>query len=301
MSQRAVHLAVDVGGTKIAGGFCSPEFESIAARCKCPTPKGDALGALIAVVNKLQEVAQAADCKVLSVGVGAPGVIDTTTGTVVSAGPTMPGWEGTAIAEAIREKCDIPVAVHNDVRLMALGEARFGAGADYNRVLFVSLGTGVGGAFVFDGALSPSPHATAGELRNIVAAGVDGVAQPIESVLSGPGIAAAYNRLAETNDDLVQIMRRYEAGEALARQVVEDSSFNGGRALGALASAVDVDAIILGGGVGTIGPAIWEPFAKGVRAGVLPPHADLPVIPAQLGTDAPLFGAAWYGATNATA
>lgn len=95
--------------------------------------------------------------------------------------------------------------------------------------------------------------------------------------------------------DLRAIMQRYYAGEELARWVVHDSCFVGGKAIGGFASAIDVDAIIVGGGVGTIGPEIIEPLTLGIHTGGLGSLKHVPVEVASLGTAAPLFGAAWYG------
>ncbi|MDO4928789.1 MAG: ROK family protein [Corynebacterium sp.] len=308
MTKQEAYVAIDIGGTKIAAGFSTPGFPEIFARSIRRTPEENVLDAVIAAVHETVTAAREGGYEPISIGIGAPGVIDAQQGQVVAAGPTMPGWAGTSIAAEVVGATGLPVAVHNDVRLMGLGEARFGSAQDYDRILFVSLGTGVGGALIYAGHLQEGAHATAGELRSIVAADIHGQASVLEDVLSGPGIAASYNAerdmqgrgdgcaTGNTADlGLRAIMQRYHAGEELARCVVHDSCFVGGKALGGFASAIDVDAIIVGGGVGTIGPEIIAPLTKGIHAGALASMKQVPVRVASLGTAAPLFGAAWYG------
>lgn len=294
----ALHIGVDIGGTKIAAGLIeSGRPREVIAHARAATPPAGVLDRVADVITELL-----ADAPVVAIGIGAPGVIDPVAGTVISAGPTMPGWAGTPIAATLGERFGLPVAVHNDVRIMGLGESVFGAGTRWGNVLFVSLGTGVGGALVRDGALVTSPHCTAGELRRLICrdpALIDasGVAV-IEEVASGPALTRAVARATGRDEDLRAAMTRHADGDGQVRAVIDAHLHAAGEAIGGLITAIDVDAIVLGGGVGMIGEEIRRPFAAGVRAGAIPPVDTIPVVHATLGTNAPLIGAAHYGATH---
>lgn len=289
-------IAIDIGGTKIAAALVDASDPTrVLHKMRVPTPPSNVVAEVSAVIRTLLDLATET---VLGVGIGAPGVIDPFQGTVVSSGPTMAGWAGTAIAETLSREFALPIAVHNDVRIMGLGEATFGAGQHFASTLFVSLGTGVGGAIVRDGKLQRSPHFTAGELRGLIGRQVDGAAASIEDFASGTGLAATYNRLHGTNIDLHEIMRRYDSGDSGAREVIAGNMTGLGEALAGFASAIDVDAIVVGGGVGTIGEPIMEPLTSAFRASALPPLNTIPIIRAELGADAPLVGAAWWVLTT---
>lgn len=287
-------IGIDIGGTKIAGGIVGSNPTTVLQRCTLPTPKKDVMPQVLACLSKLFD---ASDAPISSIGIGAPGVIDPQTGTVVSAGPTMPHWAGTDITAAIaRAYPGIKVAVHNDVRVMGLGEAIFGAGTDYASALFLSLGTGVGGAIVRGGTLQASPHHTAGELRCLVGKLPNGQAATIESFAAGPGLARAYcEATGEVGLDLREVMRRYQAGDATAHAIIEDNMHALGQAISGFVAAIDVEVLVVGGGVGNIGAPILDPLIRGFRSAGMSPVNEIPVLKAQLGTDAPIIGAAALG------
>ncbi|MEV5829145.1 ROK family protein [Spirillospora sp. NPDC052242] len=214
---------------------------------------------------------------VRGLGVGAPGVVDPASGRVVSATDVLPGWSGTPVREALADLTGLPVAVANDVRAMGLGEARRGAGAGFHRVLHVSVGTGVGGALTTGGRLDHGAHGTAGELAHLlvpergpVPCGC-GRRDHLEAAVSGPAIAA-------TGDP-------GRAGTLL------------GRALAGVLAVLDPDAVVIGGGVAQLGAPFLDAVAAAFRAEALPPLRATPILPAALGTDAPLTGAALLART----
>lgn len=296
-------VAVDIGGTKIATAYIDPadptRVHARATRGTCAAQGSSAVLAEVqAAIAQTIDAATAAGVHPAAVGIGAPGVVDPTTGVVVAAGPTMPGWAGTELAAAVREATGLPVAVQNDVRVMGLGEAVFGAGKGFADVLFVSIGTGIGGAIIRGGSLEDSPHYSRGEIAYLYGPTPDGGCDIIENIGSGPALTRAY--LAHSGElvskvDLREIMRRYRSGDDLARQVITGGMTGVGRGLAGFINAYDVEAVVLGGGVGTIGNEISEPLTTALHQALLPALAGLPVVPAALGTDAPLVGAAYLG------
>ena len=236
------------------------------------------------------------DYAVDGIGVGAPGVV--VDGNVLSASDILPGWSGTSVGAPLRAATGLPVDVDNDVRVTALGEAGFGAGADRDRVLLASVGTGVGGALVFGGVPQRGGHGTAGEIAHLLVPGPGpipcgcGRFDHLEAVASGPAIEAMHARRTGTaGTALTDLAREWSSGKG-DRQVLTDAAAVLGRALAGLASAVDVDAVVIGGGVAQIGEPFLEPLRTAFADSVLDPLRTIPIVPAALGTDAPLIGAA---------
>lgn len=291
-----IRLGVDIGGTKIACAVVDSGGQ-VLTRERRPTPRtggDDVLAELLDLIAQLRRRHH-----VDGIGIGAPGVIDGGTGRVVSASAVLPGWAGTEVGAKVAAGTGLPVAVDNDVRAMALGEARHGAGAGIGRVLFASVGTGVGGALVFRGALQRGSHGTAGEIAHLLVPGQASIAcgcgrrDHLEAMASGPAIAAGYALAAGIEPvDLPQVVARWRAGDEAAGRAVVDAAELLGRALAGLAGAVDVDALVVGGGVAQIGPDFLDPLRAAFAASVIEPLRGIPVLAAALGTDAPLIGAA---------
>lgn len=292
----------------------------VLARRQAATPAGaDAiLDTCAALVDELRELAKTQGGQQLSaVGAGLPGVIDPARGTVLAAGSTVPGWAGTPAAAELGRRTGLPVRVDNDVRMAAVGELAAGAGRGQRRVLLLSLGTGVGGAVVLDGTLQTGAVGTAGELAHLAVTepGVIrcgcGSRWHLEAVASGPAIAAEYARrtgsMAARTDagaagpgapvpgsgiDLRAVGTALAAGDPVAAQVVSRAATLAGAAIAGLVTVLDVDTLILAGGAWQVGQQLRKDFALAVAAGSWPADRRLSMVPAALGTAAPIVGAA---------
>ncbi|AZA13825.1 Beta-glucoside kinase [Corynebacterium choanae] len=300
-------IAVDIGGTKIAAAVV-PHDQPTTTLFHTTRPSRaleggqQVLQALKEAIAETREAAIAAGYTPQAIGIGSPGVINPDTGVVQSAGVTMPGWSGTDLRGELRQEFGLAVAAHNDVRVMGLGEAIYGAGKGLQDVLFVAFGTGIGGAIVQDGQLRQSPHSSRGELCYLICEDPTGGVDGMENIGSGTGLAASYRKragISDTSVDLREIMRRYHDGEALAKQVLDENLTAVGHCLANFINAIDVEAVVIGGGVAGIGAPIIDPLVAGIRAQLLPPLAELPIALATFGQEAQLIGAAHLGRTAA--
>jgi glucokinase len=290
-------LGVDIGGTKIAAGVVD-DAGRVLARFRRDTPRtGIGPDVMTAVVELIAEIRS--EHRITAIGLGAKGVIDTVNGVVLQDGDTLPGWGATDVAGPVRTATGLPVAVDNDVRVTALGEALRGAGAGLDRLLVASVGTGVGGGLVFGGRIVRGSHGTTGEIAHLLVPGPGALAcgcgrfDHLEAVSAGPAIAAEYNRRTGTAGvRLPEVAERMRAGDVVAAATIGDAGRVLGGALAGLATAVDVDGVVIGGGVAQIGPEFFEPARTMFAESVLEPLREIPVRPAALGTDAPLVGAA---------
>lgn len=293
-SQR--YAGLDIGGTKIAAALVDGRGRLLRS-LREPTPSGGIDAVLTVAAGLVERLAD--DTVVDAVGVGAPGVVDLNTGSVRSATNVLAGWAGAEVGLGLQDRTGLPVVVDNDVRAMAYGEAELGAGQGFEDVLYVSVGTGIGGAITRGGRLVYGAHDTAGAIAHLLvpAAGAwqcgCGRHDHLEALVSGPAIAAAYARESGVaGTPLPDIMKAMRAGDGVAAATLRDAAGLLGRALAGLLAAIDVHAVVVGGGVAQVGTDFLDPLRTALRAEALPTLCDVPVMAAQLGTDAPLIGAA---------
>ncbi len=284
-------IGVDIGGTKIAVGSVSGS--RIVAGRKAPTPVGG--DAIIArTVEMISEVA--AGQWFSAVGVGAAGVLDR--GVVVAAGGTMPGWAGTQLAGRLESALGVPIAAENDVKVAALGEIAAGAGRGLDRLLYVSFGTGVGGAIVLDGTVQVGSRGAAGELGHLLVDVKGALAcgcgrdDHLESVAAGPAIAAAYRRRTGAVRQLPEIAAAARSGDPVAGEVIRHAAEAAGRAVAGLAVALDVPAVVIGGGVARLGPLLLDPLRAALTEAVPAWLGPVEVKASAAGVDGPILGAA---------
>lgn len=300
----ACALGMDIGGTKIAAAIVEPGG-GISGKVIAPTPGGggarEILRAAVESGRRVLETARARGTEVAVLGVGTAGHVDHERGNVTYASENLPGWAGVELARQLRTALRLPVSVDNDANTMALGEGRFGAGRGLRDVLYVTVGTGIGGALVLDGRLRRGATWTAGELGHMT---VDrdgtrhcscGRPGHLEAYASGPTIAERYRALTglDGRHDLRSIAAEARNGDPIANAVIAEGASILGLALGGLLDVIDTQALIVGGGVAELGEVWWSPLEATLRANPMPGPASIRLSSAELGVDAGLIGAAW--------
>jgi glucokinase len=305
------YIGIDIGGTKIAGGIVTSEGKVI-ARKETPTPIKDGgpriLQEAIAVAKSLL---QGFSSKIEGIGIGAGGQIDTDRGLVFSATDVIPGWKGIRITDAFSSELALPAAVDNDVNVLALAENHFGAARTLSNatVVFLALGTGVGGAILTKGAVHHGAHWSGGELGHILLTmdpnarqDLGGARGTLEAYCSGPGLVQTWRELTGTSD-LTGIRDLAATGHDVVKDAESNPSGPGGQAvrktgeylgfgLVTLANALDPDLFVIGGGLSQLGDALLEPARKVLKEHALPGPATSPVVVAELGINAAIVGAA---------
>jgi glucokinase len=289
---------MDIGGTKIAAAYMD-ETGRIGERRQVATPKQDG-ESIVQTACELLRAMQQAHPQAQAVGVGSAGQVDPLSGTIRHAVGTLPGWTGMPLAQRLREAVGLPVFAENDVNAMALGECR-AAEPPIRHALFVAVGTGIGGALLFDGRLWGGQTHSAGELGHAL---VDmqrarrctcGDYGHLEAYASGPALARQY----DGTDDLRRAVIAADH-DSRARQIIEDGARLLGWTLAGLLCTVDAGLLIVGGGVAEIGPLWWQPFVEALRQSPMPAARYAEIRRAALGTDAVLYGAAHLAWENFT-
>jgi len=295
------YLGIDIGGTKIAGAVVTDQG-FVKRRCDVPTPAQDGGPQVLATAIALAQTL-GADARIEAVGIGAGGQIDPVLGVVLSATDLLPGWAGVPLKSAFADALNMPACADNDVNALAVGEARFGAARGLSAVVFLAIGTGLGGALFIDGKLHHGAHGGGGEFGHLLVS-MDtnarrdngGHVGTWEAYVSGPGLAQTYQEIAGRHApalagrDIAQAARGDPDGPA-AQAVTRTGEYLG-YGLASLANALDPDLIVVGGGMAALGDALLLPARDVLRLRALPHAAQCPVVAASLGTDANVIGAA---------
>jgi glucokinase len=302
---------VDLGGTNIRAAMFPTAEPTPSAIVRVPTRAAEGPDAVIGrIIGAIEEVSSGVGDGI-RIGVGAPGLIDPHRGVIVEA-PNLTGWVNIPLRDQLERHFECPVALGNDANLAALGEWRHGAGRGTHNLLFLILGTGIGGGVIIDDRLLVGARGLAGELGHmtIVADGPlcgCGKRGHVEALAAGPAIARrARERIAAgaasslgsgatkaaeiTAEDVAAAAI---AGDRLAREVLAEAGAALGLHLANLVHAFDPEMIVFGGGVSQIGAPLFEPMEESLRRNVLHPAylEGLKLERSALGDDAGLIGA----------
>ena len=304
-------MGVDVGGTTVKLGLFSDEG-SLLEKWEIPTRAEtngqeilpDIVKALRGVLTR-REIAPDA---VAGIGIAVPGPVDKD-GTVH--GCVNLGWGLLNVkTEVNRLLPEIPhVAAGNDANAATLGELWRGGGAGHSSTAMFTLGTGVGGGIVVNGQMVAGAGGGAGELGHITVnpdetvpcacgkcgcleqyASANGIVRMGKAMLEQCGTPSALRDLERfTAKDICDLARD---GEPMACSIVDRFGEYLGRALSFVAATVDPDIFIIGGGMSRAGSVIIDAIAKYYRRYVFHISADTPIVLAELGNDAGIYGCA---------
>ncbi|MEV4663963.1 ROK family protein [Micromonospora echinofusca] len=293
MTVPTARVGVDIGGTKTAAALVGADGEVLGRRL-APTPAGSGPAAVLDTAARLaRELLDPGDAS--PVGVGTAGTVDPGTGTIRYATDSLPGWSGTPVADELAARLARPVRVTNDVNAAGLGESWVGAARGRRELLLVAVGTGLGGALLRGGRISTGARGGAGEVGHLPAPGAErlrcgcGRYGHLEGIASGTGLAAAYALQTGVRISGRDVAERAATGEPVAHEVVERAATALGRALAGLVALLDPQAVVLAGGAADA----LLPTARAAFTAELPrAWADVPLLPAALGADAVVVGAA---------
>ncbi|HVF74384.1 MAG TPA: ROK family protein [Acidimicrobiales bacterium] len=275
----SVVLAVDIGGTKLAAGLVTSDGVVLDAR-SAPTPSTNVYDVLASLVVPLVPAAQ-----VCGVGCGGP---MTSSGEAVSP-LNIPSWRAFPLRSSLAALTGLPVFVDNDAKALALGEGWVGAARGVDDYLAMVVSTGVGGGVVLNGRLLDGASGNAGHIGHLIVEPggrvcACGAAGCLEAEASGTAIAAMTGRPAA------------EAGPA----VVERTGRLVGRAVASVCNVLDLRLAVVAGSVAL---GFGEPFFAAAQAELdalcrLDFSRGARIVPAGLGADGPLVGAAAVARRN---
>jgi glucokinase len=311
-------IGVDLGGTNMRAGAVDAAG-AVLSRVEAPTLADERSGEeiLAALANLIREaVAQAGlfETAVPGAGIGIPGPLDPAIGGAHP--PNLKQLSGLPLTSILQKETGLKILLENDANAAAWGEFWIGAGRGMRSMVQVTLGTGIGGGLVLGGELLRGIDHTAGELGHVTvvdggrpcACGSNGcieayasanstVRRCLEALDAGRASSLADSPRGEITCEA--IFRAAEAGDALARELVDET----GRLLGVLAAnmanLLNPEAFVLSGGMIRAGEALFAPIRETCRERAFSiPAERMRIVPAALGGDAGLIGAAGCALTR---
>lgn len=164
-----IAIGVDIGGTSIKGASITDKGEILdrfsLKMDKLATPE-TSFGLMCDEIEKFLKDKSYKD-EIIGIGLGVPGILDKEKG-IVKSSPNMPKWINFKISDFVQKRLHTPVKIVNDASSAALGEARFGSGKEYHKIVMITLGTGVGGGIIIDGKLYDGLGGTGAQLGHSV-------------------------------------------------------------------------------------------------------------------------------------
>jgi len=233
--------------------------------------------------------------------VGSPGVVDPATGRIRSA-PNITSWEGVQVEAALGDALGLGVVVENDVNLAALGELAAGAGRGRRSFAYLKVGSGLGAGLVLDGRLFRGHHGAAGEVGYLAVGGDPlGEADPargaMERRLSQEAVTSAARAVDAADDrDPRSLFAAARRGDPVGRAAVTSTAQALAVCIASMTAVLDLELVLLGGGIGIQTDLLLEPARVATRA--LVPFAP-EIAPGALGDRATLLGAVAVGADTA--
>jgi glucokinase len=293
---------VDLGGTKIQTVIV--RARRVIGQSRVPTPHTgptDVVHAIAGTITTALHGAGAPRTELRAIGIGTPGEVDSETGTVAKAA-NLPGMIGPfPLGPSVsRLVSRVPTRVDNDVRVAIVGEYRRGAGRPYKNIIGVFLGTGVGGGLILDGRLRHG-RGGAGEIGHTVVkdggrlctcgrygcleayAGRQSIENAARDMMKKGRKTSLFDIMADRGRDRLTsgvIARALDKGDKLATELIEQAVWALGIALASAQNLLDVEAVIVGGG---LGDRLGQPFIERVKAAMQPHMFDDP--PDIMGTE----------------
>lgn len=299
-------IGLDIGGTKLAV-VVSDQNGEILQKIRKPTEAGKGpehvIQKLIKMVDEVLSLAGIGRKDVVGIGASCGGPLDTKTGIIYSP-PNLPGWDAIPFKEIFETEFDLPIIVENDANASALAEWMFGAGRGCNHVLYMTMGTGIGGGIIIDGEIYHGANDSAGEVGHqillpdgpLCGCGQRGC---LEALCSGPGIARrakeavkknldtqilelADNKIDNVKSELVVQAARND--DRLALKLIDETAYYMGWGIANIINIINPEIVVLGTIAVASGALLLEPIRKyAAKLAMKRPAEIVKIMPAQLG------------------
>jgi len=293
-------IGVDLGGTNLKVAVLDLKYKIRGKRVlstKIFLKKEDLISAICYSINTIIEDYKLKKNEILGVGLGLPGPIDNNLG-VVHFFPNIPGWKEVNLKDILEKKLKLSVFVDNDAKLMTLAEYKLGNARGYKNVLCLTLGTGVGGGIIIGGRLYRGANNAAGEIGHV----------PINEIgprcnCKGFACLEAYignNRIIRESREIFNRAISLEELSSLAKKrnkravrIWFEMARRLGLALVGVVNLLNLDAVVIGGGVAGAGVILFNKVRETVKKQAMSVQAEhVKIFKAKLGNDAGLIGAA---------
>ncbi len=313
-------LAVDLGGTRLRVAVTDEGFR-LSGRQEEATALPEGPEGVVRQIGRMMDRSLldsgVAHARIRSVAVGSPGPLDAKLG-VIHGAPNLTGWTKVPLKRMLEGRLDLPVAVVNDANAAALAEHRLGAGRGTRDFVYLTISTGIGGGVIVNGRPLEGASGTAGELGHTT---IDrhgpvckcGNIGCLEALASGTAIgerfqhglqagrrSSASNWLGPEAASAADVTRAAQEGDLYALEVFTDAAEALGFGVLNCIHTFNPEVIALGGGVTHAGSLLFDPMMRIVERYAFPiPRGDVRIVPAELGDDVGLAGAACVAVASA--
>ena len=292
-------IAIDLGGTKIKASLFNFRLQSKAEKIFTTNNfknKRLLIQGIVDIIDSLIEENGLSKKNILGVGLGMPGPVDSEKGKVYFL-PNICGWKNVFLSRILKNKLKLPVFLDNDAKLMALAEYNFGSAKFSKNALCITLGTGVGGGLILNGRLYRGQDNAAGEIGHlpinlsgpICACGSKAC---LETYVGNKRILALAKTVFQRDISLEELSQKARQGDHKAISVWEKIGECLGVALSAAVNLLNLDCVVIGGGVAQAGVVLFKEIKKTVYArSMLVQGKRVKILKAGLGNRAGAIGA----------
>jgi glucokinase len=303
-------LGIDIGGTKLAAGIVETAG-NILARGEVPTLAAEGpervLNRLIRLAEDVLAAPSVSSHTIQRIGIGCAGPVDRQTGLILDP-PNLPGWVRVPLVERMEKALGRPTVLENDANAAALGELRYGAGKGASSLVYLTVSTGIGSGIILNRKIWHGVKDGAGEVGHmtllpdgpICGCGNRGC---LEALASGPSIARRAREALATGrpsrlraagvPTAVDVVRLAQEKDVVAAEVWDETVKFLGLGVAAIVTILAPERVVIGGGVTQAGDFLFEPLRREVRRRVkLVAVESIPILPAALGPDVGILGAA---------
>jgi glucokinase len=288
-SQEPQVIGVDLGGSAIKLGRFTQDgtcLQALSVSTPQPAFPDAVLTVIVAAIDQVDPDSQA-----IAIGIGTPGPTDIT-GRIAKVAINLPGWQAIPLADWLESKIDRPTIVANDANCAALGEAWLGVGRSLRHWILLTLGTGVGGAIIFNGELFVGHQGTAGEL-GLVTLNPDGPECNSGNRGSLEQYASVQAIRRRTGLEPGELGARAKAGDPAALEFWQSYGRDLGAGLASLIYVLTPEAVVIGGGVSGSAKFFLPTVQAEIERRVMPSSRQgLQLLCAALGNRAGMIGAA---------
>lgn len=295
-------IAIDLGGTNLKAALLDLKYrvyDKEVINTSNFHEKEELIAGIVHCVNRIIKYNSLSKTDILGVGLGVPGPVDYRLG-IVHFFPNIPGWKEVPLKKILKKKLNLPVFLDNDAKVMTLAEHRLGAAKEkgFSNVLCMTLGTGIGGGLILGGKIYRGRDNAAGEIGHlpINERGLKCNCESfgcLEAYIGNQRIMQKVRKEFKRNIPLEEVSFLANKGNKKAIKIWDEVGRHLGFALAGVVNLLNLDAIILGGGVANAGRILFESANKTLKNQAMSVQGKrVKILKAKLGNNAGIIGAA---------
>lgn len=296
-------IGIDLGGTFIKFALVNQDGEKITEGITPTNAVGgreEVIENIVAAIEKLLRYDPALKSKILGIGLGTPGIVED--GVVIGGAENLPDWCDLPLGKILQEKFSLPVFMDNDANLMGLGEIHYGAAKDATDVIFLTVGTGIGGAMYLNGSLYSGFRNRGAEIGHMIIKSNGkqcecGAKGCLEAYASTTALVNDYKSRVDVEKfdtciDGRYIVGKYKENDPIAIEVLEQHWDYLSDGIAGLINVFAPQNIVIGGGISEAGDFYFESLCLSTFKKTMQETSQFTtIVPAKLGNQAGIYGA----------